>query len=80
VVNVVTGYGENAGRITEHMGIDKVAVTGFERKRAERSNLKNVTEVESQGIVLVVLLVPCRRCRWALGANRLRESRAFVFL
>jgi len=50
VVNVVTGYGETAGRaISEHMGIDKVAFTGstlIGRKvmeAAARSNLKNVT-------------------------------------
>ncbi|KAI0280871.1 aldehyde dehydrogenase [Russula aff. rugulosa BPL654] len=50
VVNVVTGYGETAGRaITEHMGIDKVAFTGSTltgrkiMEAAARSNLKNVT-------------------------------------
>jgi aldehyde dehydrogenase (NAD+) len=50
VVNVVTGYGEIAGRaVAEHMGIDKVAFTGstlIGRKvmeAAAKSNLKNVT-------------------------------------
>jgi aldehyde dehydrogenase (NAD+) len=50
VVNVVTGYGEIAGRaVSEHMGIDKVAFTGSTlvgrkiMEAAARSNLKNVT-------------------------------------
>ncbi|KAF8472252.1 aldehyde dehydrogenase domain-containing protein [Russula ochroleuca] len=50
VVNVVTGYGEIAGRaISEHLGIDKVAFTGSTlvgrkvMEAAARSNLKNVT-------------------------------------
>jgi aldehyde dehydrogenase (NAD+) len=50
VVNVVAGYGENAGRaISEHSSIDKVAFTGSTlvgrkvMEAAARSNLKNVT-------------------------------------
>ena len=50
VVNVVTGYGEIAGRaVSEHMGIDKVAFTGSTlvgrkvMEAAAKSNLKNVT-------------------------------------
>ncbi|KAH9986369.1 aldehyde dehydrogenase, partial [Russula vinacea] len=50
VVNVVTGYGETAGRaVSEHMGIDKVAFTGSTlvgrkvMEAAARSNLKNIT-------------------------------------
>ncbi|KAF8502678.1 Aldehyde/histidinol dehydrogenase [Russula emetica] len=53
VVNVVTGYGENAGRaisvFSVHTGIDKVAFTGSTlvgrkvMEAAARSNLKNVT-------------------------------------
>ncbi|KAF8472255.1 aldehyde dehydrogenase [Russula ochroleuca] len=50
VINVVTGYGETAGRaVSEHMGIDKVAFTGSTlvgrkvMEAAARSNLKNVT-------------------------------------
>jgi aldehyde dehydrogenase (NAD+) len=49
-VNVVAGYGENAGRaISEHSSIDKVAFTGSTlvgrkvMEAAARSNLKNVT-------------------------------------
>jgi aldehyde dehydrogenase (NAD+) len=50
VVNVVTGYGEKAGRaVSEHMQIDKVAFTGSTlvgrkvMEAAAGSNLKNVT-------------------------------------
>lgn len=50
VINVIVGYGENAGRaIAEHKSIDKVAFTGSTlvgrkvMEAAARSNLKNVT-------------------------------------